>query len=175
MFTILLIICITLVYFIFSYLFLLQMEKKINSIQNMLFQCSDQRFTIFETLLNKSLNLIDYNQTFLKEIVQLRSQSTMFKKEEDLRAAFFCEEKISQIANKINIFFEEFPILNRVENSESIQKEIIEMEKNMLDLKNKYNKNVIGFNRTKSMAIFIPLTSIIDRFNDKIELWKITP
>jgi hypothetical protein len=152
----------------------MQMEKKVTNFQSLLFSHSDKRFAIFENLLNKSMQFLDYEQTFLKEIVQLRSQAKKFKREDDLRAAFYCEEKISQLASKINILFSEFPILNKVEDADKIQEEILDMERTMLDMKTKYNSIVVNYNKTRSSLFFIPLTNCVDRFDEPIEVWRIT-
>lgn len=174
MFLILVVICIVLIYFILSYLLLLQMEKKITDTQNLLFEYSNKRFSIFENLLNKSLNFLAYEQTFLKEIVQLRSQAKKYKTDGDLRSAFFCEEKISQLAIKINVLFSEFPILNRIENASIIQDEIISMEKSMLEIKHQYNHLINSYNKVKNHPLLFPISLITDRFNEEIEAWKVT-
>lgn len=174
MFLLLIIISTALSYFIFSYLFLLQMEKRVHKLQLKLFESSDNRFRMFENLLNKSLIYLDYEQTFLNEIVRLRSQATKFKQEDDLRAAFFYEEKISHLAEKINIFFSEFPILNKIEDADKIQKEILEMEQNLLNIKNKYNSMVINYNKIRSLPIFTPIINLFYRFERQVEPWKIT-
>jgi hypothetical protein len=173
MFFILVVICSILIYFIISYWFLLQLENKINSIQNILFQYSDKRFSIFEILLNKSLNFLQYEQTFLKEIVQLRSQAKKFKQDGNLKAAFLCEERISQLAKKINILFSEFPILNRIEDSVKIQNEIISMENSMLEMKNQYNQVILNYNNIRKSVLFMPIFYVTDRFNEDVEDWKI--
>jgi len=174
MFFILLIVSLLLTYFIVAYLFLLQLEKKINDTQHLLFEYSDKRFSMFENLLNKSLIFLQYDQTFLKEIVQLRSQAKKFKQDGDLRAAFFCEEKISQLAIKINVLFTEFPILNRIEEAEIIQNDILSIEKSMLDLKNNYNKSISDYIEIKNTLLFRPIMAMSDRFNDNTEMWKTT-
>lgn len=174
MFFILVIICVALIYFIVSYLFLLNLEKKIHETQNILFEYSNKRFSMFESLLNKTLIFLEYEQTFLKEIVQLRSQAKKFKQDGDLKASFFCEEKISQLAVKINVLFSEFPILNRIEDATLIQEEIIAMEKSMLEMKHYYNKIVFDYNKFRNLNLFMPTIKISDRFNDKIDRWEIT-
>lgn len=161
-------------YVILSYLFLLHMENKVTGIQNILFEYSDKRFGMFESLLNKSLAYLEYDQTFIKEVVKLRSQAKKFKQDGDLRSAFFCEEKISQLALKISILFEEFPILNRIEDSDIIQNDIVDMENNMLEMKRKYNEAVVEYNKLKSFPLLMPVSNFFNRFSDEIELWRIT-
>lgn len=173
MFFILVVICAVLIYFILSYFLLLQMEKQIIDTQRILFQYSDNRFGMFESLLNKSLNFLAYEQTFLKEIVQLRSQAKKFKQDGNLASSFLCEEKISQLAVKINLLFSEFPILNRIDDSTKIQEEIIAMEKSMLEIKHKYNDLVNNYNKMKRLTVLSPIMIVTERFNEKIEIWKV--
>ena len=174
MFFMLVVICALLIYFILSYFILLQMEKKITDTQHLLFLYSDKRFGIFENLLNKSLNFLEYEQTFLKEIVQIRSQAKKFKQDGQLGSAFSCEEKISQLALKINLLFSEFPILNRIEDANLIQEEIISMEKTMLEMKKEYNELIFNYSKVKSLPLLLPIMTVTDRFNEEIEIWKVT-
>jgi len=174
MFLLLVIISIILIYFAIS-CFLLQKEiNKIRIAQQELLEATDKRFKLFKDLVNRSINLINYEETFLKEIIQLRSQAQKFKQENNYRAAFFFEEKISQLALQINTLFNEFPILNKINESQKIRNDIIAMENELLQLKNKYNNFIIKYDKLRSSVFNAPITILFKKFNKKIELWKIT-
>ena len=161
-------------YIFLAYNFLSQKEKRIRKKRFLLTNGLDDRFKIFEEfIIFISEKNIDYEQTFLKEIVQLRSQSQKFKKENDVRSEFFCEERISKISAKIIFLLENSTNLQNFEESKKFQDDILKHEENLLNLKNDYNKSIISFNRSKSSLFFILVSISIPKFQTKIELWNL--
>jgi hypothetical protein len=168
-------ILIFLIYFYFSYHTLLNQENTIQKIKSDLISITDKRFKIFEELIDQSLKFINYEETFFSEIVQLRSQAQKHKQDKDDNLTFWCEEKISQLALKINLLVSEYPTLNRIENIKDYQEKILIMESNFSDLKKEYNLTIKKYNELKNSPIHYLTAHIFKRFYINIESWKITP
>lgn len=106
----------------------------------------DRRFKIFEDLISIVNNSMDYEQTVLKEIVQLRTYAQSSKFKGDTKYQFEAEEKISRIANLV---FESYPELNAIDNISELQKEIASTEKDLMFAKQNYNNSIESYNITK--------------------------
>src|SRR5476649_2160300 len=71
----------------------------------------DRRFKVFESLINVVKKYMDYEQTTLKDVVALRNQAQQAKASGDEKTRIEAENKISGIAGKINVVFEQYPQL----------------------------------------------------------------
>lgn len=162
-----------LVYLFLSYGYLTIKEKQILKMRKIISVLLDKRFRSFETLITKVEEKMDYEQTFLKEVVQLRSQAQKFKQEKEFRSEYFCEEKITQLALKIEVLFLEFPQLKNISNYKKIIEEILISESTLLPYQKKYNSLAIRYNKSKSSLLHIITTHIFSKFDKKIELWKL--
>lgn len=162
-----------LVYLFLSYSYLTFKENQILKMRKIISILLDKRFRSFEILINKVEEKMDYEQTFLKEIVQLRSQAQKFKQEKEFRSEYFCEERITQLALKIELLFAEFPELKSIANYNQIIEEILISENNLLPYLKKYNSLAIRYNKAKSSLIHLVITQMFSKFDNKIELWKL--
>ncbi|NCQ50341.1 hypothetical protein GW796_00285 [archaeon] len=161
-------------YFIISYRHLIKYHNQVNSIYKTLSNAIDHRFSLFEDLINKSSTIISHEETFINDIIQLRLQAQKFKQNNDLRASFSCEEKISKLAKKINLLFEEFSLLNKILESQNIQENILKEEIFLLELKNKYNESVIQYNKKRSSSWNYITSHLFDVFSIHHDIWIIT-
>lgn len=126
----------------------------------------DRRFKVFEGLISTVRKVMDYEQTVLKEIVQLRSQAQGSRKRGDDRAQFEAEEKITKIASQISVVFEQYPQLGALDNAKKLQDEIISTESKLALSKQAYNDSLDDYNLTKK-SFFSSL--IVSMFSSKLE------
>lgn len=131
----------------------------------------DSRFKIFQGLLSTVRKVMDYEQTVLKEVVQLRSQAQAAKsetdakgnpKEPDYKAQFAAEEKISQIAGQMNVVFEQYPQLGALDNVKHLQEEIVSTERKLAFSKQAYNDSIEDYNIARK-SFFGSIIVMIDR------------
>lgn len=155
--TIIVLLCIV-VLVIFAVMTYNTLIAKIEAVENSKRQIDvqlDSRFKVFQGLLNTVRKVMDYEQTVLKEVVQLRSQAQAAKsetdakgnpKEPDYKAQFNAEEKISQIANQIGVVFEQYPQLGALDNVKHLQEEIVSTERKLALSKQAYNDSIEDYN-----------------------------
>lgn len=156
-----------------SYISLFNKEKNIITLKNLISSLLDNRFKNFELLINKVNKIMDYEQTFLKEIVQLRSQAQKFKQEKNIYYEYIYEQKISFLALKIELLFIDFPNLKKIEKYQEIVLEITKNEKELLDNQKTYNHLCIEYNKNKNLVYNALTTKLFKRFDKKIELWNL--
>lgn len=106
----------------------------------------DRRFKVFENLISIVKNSMDYEQTVLKEIVQLRSHAQSSKAQGDIKSQFEAEEKISKIAN---VVFESYPELRVLNNISQLQEEVSSTENKLAFAKQAYNNSIESYNVIK--------------------------
>lgn len=106
----------------------------------------DRRFKVFENLISIVKTSMDYEQTVLKEIVQLRSHAQSSKAKGDTKSQFDAEEKISKIAN---VVFESYPELKVLNNISELQEEVSSTENKLAFAKQAYNNAIESYNITK--------------------------
>lgn len=135
----------------------------------------DRRFKVFEGLINTVRKVMDYEQTVLAEVVKLRSQAQSAKAHGDDVTQFAAEDKISKIANQINVVFEQYPQLKALENAQHLQEEIVSTENKLSFAKQAYNDAVESYNVNKK-SFFSSL--IVSLFSSKLDhdfkYWQIT-
>ncbi len=92
---------------------------------------------------------MDYEQTTLKEVVALRNQAEQAKSSGNEQARIMAENKISDIASKINLVFEQYPDLKANQNCIQLQEEIVNTENKLAYAKQSYNDSIENYNATK--------------------------
>lgn len=134
----------------------------------------DLRFSIFEKMINTLKKPEDYEITFLNEVLKIRTQAQISKKQKNLKDVFACEEKITKVSNNIIALLNEFEQLSKIKEEEKFifEKELKEIENKINMLKFLYNQNIIEFNQKRNSMFFIPTVFIFDKFKNKIEPWK---
>jgi LemA protein len=109
----------------------------------------DRRFKVFESLINVVKKYMDYEQTTLKDVVALRNQAQQAKASGDEAGRIAAENRISDIAAKINLVFEQYPQLKANENCLQLQEEIVSTENKLAYAKQSYNDSIERYNATK--------------------------
>jgi len=109
----------------------------------------DRRFKVFESLINVVKKYMDYEQTTLKDVVALRNQAQQAKATGNEAARITAENKISDIASKINLVFEQYPQLKANENCMQLQEEIVTTENKLAYAKQALNDSIERYNANK--------------------------
>jgi LemA protein len=135
----------------------------------------DRRFKVFEGLINTVRKVMDYEQTVLKDIVQMRSDAQSARAKGDTVAQFDAEEKISQIASQINVVFEQYPQLQAMHNAEQLQEEIVSTENKLSYAKQAYNDAINNYNVSKkSFFGSIIVSMFAKRLDHDYERWQLS-
>jgi LemA protein len=109
----------------------------------------DRRFKVFESLINVVKKYMDYEQTTLKDVVALRNKAEQAKASGDEATRIASENKISDIAGKISVVFEQYPQLKANENCMQLQEEIVSTENKLAYAKQSYNDSIETYNANK--------------------------
>src|SRR3989338_3029435 len=81
----------------------------------------DRRFKVFESLINVVKKYMDYEKTTLKEVVALRNKAQIAQNNGDTAGRIAAENKISEIAGRLNVVFEQYPDLKANQNCLQLQ------------------------------------------------------
>ena len=129
MWLILLFVLIVIVGYIFlSYNRLISQIETVRNNQKQIDIQLDRRFKVFESLINVVKKYMNYEQSTLKDVVALRNQAQSAKASGDEKTRIDAENKISDIANHLNLVFEQYPDLKANQNALQLQEEIVSTE-----------------------------------------------
>lgn len=126
----------------------------------------DRRYKVFESLIEVVKKYMDYEKTTLKEVVELRSQSSKARDAGDDKAQFAAEDAISKIASNINLVFEQYPDLKANQNALQLQEEIVNTENKLSFAKQSYNDSIEKYN-AKKKSFFESM--VVGFFRDKLD------
>jgi len=127
----------------------------------------DRRFKVFESLINVVKKYMDYEQTTLKDVVALRNQAQQAKASGNEQARFAAENKISDIAGKISVVFEQYPDLKANQNAMQLQEEIVSTENKLAYAKQAYNDSIEIYNANKKS---VPANIIVGAFKTQLDV-----
>lgn len=134
----------------------------------------DRRFKVFESLINVVKKYMDYEQTTLKDVVALRNQAQQAKSTGNEPERIAAENKISEIASKINLVFEQYPQLKANENCLQLQEEIVSTENKLAYAKQAYNDSIEIYNATKkSFFSEMVVTAFNKKLNFDFQYWQL--
>lgn len=134
---------------VFTYNRLISLIEAVRNNQKQIDIQLDRRFKVFESLINVVKKYMDYEQTTLKDVVALRSQAQQAKASGNEADRIAAENKISDIASKINLVFEQYPDLKANQNCIQLQEEIVSTENKLAYAKQSFNDSVEIYNATK--------------------------
>jgi len=134
---------------VFTYNRLISLIEAVRNNQKQIDIQLDRRFKVFESLINVVKKYMDYEQTTLKDVVALRSQAQQAKASGNEADRIAAENKISDIASKISLVFEQYPDLKANQNCLQLQEEIVSTENKLAYAKQSFNDSVETYNATK--------------------------
>lgn len=126
----------------------------------------DRRFKVFESLINVVKKYMDYEQTTLKDVVALRNQAQQAQANGNEQERIAAEYKISDIASKISVVFEQYPDLKANQNVMQLQEEIVSTENKLAYSKQSYNDSIEIYNASKKS---FPANTIVSAFKSKLD------
>ncbi|MCC5792405.1 MAG: LemA family protein [Legionellaceae bacterium] len=151
---------------------LIAMIEAINNNQRQIDIQLDRRFKVFESLIETVKKYMDYEQTTLKDVVELRNQAQAAKAAGDEKARIEAETGISKIAAGINLVFEQYPDLKASQNVLQLQEEIVNTENKLSYAKQAYNDSVERYYATKKSFFESMIVSFFAGALDKVyEYW----
>jgi LemA protein len=172
---ILLVIIAAVIYIVITYNSLIQKAEAVDNSKRQIDVQLDGRFKIFQGLIGTVKKVMDYEQTVLKDIVQLRSQAQAAKTKHDDKTQFLAEEKISKIAGQIGVVFEQYPQLGAIGNAQHLQEEISSTEKRLTASKQAYNDAIEDFNVTKkSFFASMVVKLFASKLDKNYEYWQLS-
>ncbi|MGE3920554.1 MAG: LemA family protein [Gammaproteobacteria bacterium] len=136
-------------WFVSIYNKLIRMIETVNNNNKQIDIQLDRRFKVFESLIEVVKKYMNYEQTVLKDVVALRSQSKTADSKGDLQGKIDAENAISTIATGINFLFEAYPDLKANQNALQLQEEIVNTENKLAFAKQAFNDSIERYNATK--------------------------
>jgi LemA protein len=126
----------------------------------------DRRFKVFESLINVVKNYMDYEKSTLKDVVALRNQALQAQTSGDQAERIAAENKISDIASKINVVFEQYPDLKANQNALNLQEEIVNTENKLAFAKQAFNDSIEIYNASKKS---FPDNMVVTLFKNNLD------
>lgn len=152
------------------------LNKKFNKVKMLREQINvhlDERFKLFEFLINDIRKIMDYEQTVLKEVVQLRIQAQSEKLKGNSKSQLLAEEQIGLIAKKINFVFEQYPQLTHAPEITNIQSDFAIKEKELAKVKKDFNTALRVFKESKqTFGGKLVCMFSGSKFNTQLESWN---
>lgn len=135
----------------------------------------DRRFKVFENLINVVRKAMDYEQTTLKQIVELRNQAQAARangKEQERQQA---ENAISALIPQIQVVVEQYPALKANDNAMQFQEEIVSTENKLAFAKQAFNDSIERYN-AKKKSLFPSLVVAIfpSQLDRHFQYWQLT-
>ncbi len=134
----------------------------------------DRRSKVFDSLINVVKKYMDYEQTTLKQVVALRSQSNSAKSSGDMATRIDAENKISDIAKGISIQFEAYPDLKANQNVIQLQEEITSTENKLAFSKQAFNDSIEKYNAHKKSFFAGMVVNMFKKLNENFIYWNIS-
>jgi len=134
----------------------------------------DRRFKVFESLIATVKKYMDYEQTTLKDVVALRNKAEKAKAAGDEQGRIAAEGEISEIANGLNVVFEQYPDLKAHQNVLQLQEEIVNTENKLAYAKQAYNDSVERYEAKKKSFFEAMIVNIFSsKLNKEFAYWSL--
>lgn len=134
----------------------------------------DRRSKVFDSLINVVKKYMDYEQTTLKQVVELRSQANQAHAQGDEESRIAAENKISQFAKGINVQFENYPDLKANQNVIQLQEEITSTENKLAYAKQAFNDSIERYNAHKKSFFAGIVVNIFKKLDENFVYWNLS-
>lgn len=161
------------VYIISIYNRLIAMIEIVRNNQKQIDIQLDRRYKVFQSLIEVVKKYMDYEQTTLKEVVALRNQAVAAKGEGDAQAMMGAENKISGIAQGLNVVFEQYPDLKANQNALKLQEEISNTENKLAFSKQALNDSIERYNAEKKSFFQTVVVKLFSGLNQDFVYWQL--
>lgn len=172
--TIIVVVILILGYCVFIYNAIIGMIEAIKNNDKQIDIQLDRRFKVFQSLIDVVRKYMDYEQSTLAKVVELRNQAQTAKDSGNSQARMQAENEISKIASNLNVVFEQYPDLKSNQNALQLQEEIVNTENKLAFAKQAYNDSIEMYNAKKKT---IPANMVVNTFSAKLdfnfEYWQL--
>lgn len=170
----LIIIILIVVYIIMTYNKLITEIETVKNSEKQIDVQLDRRAKIFDSLINVVKKYMDYEQTTLKDVVELRDTATNAKSKGDDKTRIAAENQISEVAKGINVQFENYPDLKANQNVIQLQEEITSTENKLAFAKQALNDSIERYNAHKKSFFAAMVVNIFKKLNENFIYWNIS-
>lgn len=162
-------------YFVMTYNSLIRMIEAVRNNQKQIDIQLDRRFKVFESLINVVRKYMDYEQSTLSKVTELRSQAQAAHAAGDEKSRIAAEDSISRIVGGISFVFEQYPDLKANQNALQLQEEIVNTENKLTFAKQACNDSIEAYNATKK-SLFPSLVVAMARakLDMPFEYWQLS-
>jgi LemA protein len=137
------------IYFVMTYNALIALIETVRNNEKQIDIQLDRRFKVFQSLIDVVKKYMDYEQSTLAKVVELRDTAQKAKSAGDNAARMGAENGISKIASGINVVFEQYPDLKANQNAMQLQEEIVSTENKLAFAKQAFNDSIEVYNAKK--------------------------
>jgi len=113
----------------------------------------DRRYKVYESLIEVVKKYMDYEQSTLKQVVALRSQSQTALASGNESERIKAEDAISKIGAGLSLVFEQYPDLKADKNAMQLQEEIVNTENKLTFSKQSYNDSIENYEATRKSLL----------------------
>ncbi|GAB4222259.1 MAG: LemA family protein [Francisella sp.] len=170
----LIILAIVFVYVIMTYNTLVAEIETIKNSEKQIDVQLDRRSKVFDSLVNVVKKYMDYEQSTLKQVVELRNKANLAKESGNLQERINAENKISELVKGINIQFENYPELKSNQNVIQLQEEITSTENKLAFAKQSFNDAIERYNAHKKSFFARIVASIFKNLDEDFVYWNIS-
>ncbi len=164
---ILAIVAVLLAYVVITYNALIGLIEAVKNNQRQIDIQLDRRYKVFESLINVVRKYMDYEQSTLKQVVELRNQAQTAKEQGNDAGRMQAENKISGILGGITAVFEQYPDLKANQNAMQLQEEIVNSENKLAYAKQAFNDSIERYNARKKSLI---TSLVVGVFKSKLDV-----
>jgi LemA protein len=153
-------------YIVFVYNALISMIESVRNNEKQIDIQLDRRFKVFESLIEVLKKYMDYEQSTLSKVVELRNSAQNAKASGNSDARMQAENEISKIASNLNVVFEQYPDLKANQNALQLQEEVVNTENKLAFSKQAYNDSIEQYNARKKS---FPASFVVSTFKGNLD------
>lgn len=127
----------------------------------------DRRYKVFQSLIEVVKKYMDYEQSTLKDVVQLRSAAENAFRSGDQNKRMQNENAISGMLANVKAVFEQYPDLKANQNAMQLQEEIVNTENKLTFSKQSYND---GIERYEAFKKQFPALVVVNAFSSSLNV-----
>jgi len=163
------------VYFVMTYNTLIKMIEAVRNNQKQIDIQLDRRFKVFESLINVVRKYMDYEQSTLSKVTELRTKAQEAHAAGDEKSRIAAEDGISRIVGGMSFVFEQYPDLKANQNALQLQEEIVSTENKLTFAKQACNDSIEVYNaKKKSLFPSVVVSLAPSKLDMPFEYWQLS-
>lgn len=163
------------IYFVMTYNTLITMIETVRNNQKQIDIQLDRRFKVFESLINVVRKYMDYEQSTLSKVTELRAKAQEAHATGDEKSRIAAEDAISRIVGGMSFVFEQYPDLKANQNALQLQEEIVNTENKLTFAKQACNDSIEAYNAKKKSLFASAVVSMApSKLDVPFEYWQLS-